>query len=1322
MMRSTLLAVAWLVFVSFGDAIFARADDVDPDAVLPGLAASYRSSVDAGAAVCLIEPKPAFWLGGGNSHPRLPVGPFEVTCSGRLIIQEPGPLAFHALVGGELRIEVDGTTVLLGTGRTDASWVGPAERFSRPPGVYRLTVHFRSLPEVPARLQLFWEGPSFAREPLPAWRLGHLPTDVSPEALADERAERGRVAVGRLGCARCHSGHFFAVTDPPPGPSLADSRQRLDRNWLVHWLDDPARMRPGARMPGLFTADRRGFVERSIIADFLAKPLQAGRDDRPAPGNHRLGRREFLGIGCAACHLVPDLDEPHDPDRRGFVGLGDRLPADALAAFISNPHSRYPDGRMPRLPVSPDAARDIAAYVLLWSKPAEGMANAEAVSDDDVREVIRSLGAHDRSSAAIALMNVRGCASCHTGLGPSISADVPIKQTDRGCLADHGRARYVLDDSTRADIAAYTAVAPRENHPSAFFDHKRRLDRAGCVRCHQRDSERPPPIEAIGSGLGGAFLQVVPYQRTPRLSNPHRKFTRHHIVSAIREGVAGLRPADYTYRMPAYGADAELLAQALAEADGERQDEPDAPDPAPRDPTLGSLAGPDLVGPRGYSCISCHIWNGRQLAPADPGAIGPDLTRVAGRIRRDWFDRLLDDPARIHPRTPMPAIFERGKPASLASVLDGDPIRQKDALWGYFSLGANAPAPQSPSPVPIETPTAGTPLVAQIPIRMPDGTVVESVSVLTAANDLLIYDIARAAPVSLLTGAQILRDAHGRTRRFLAAGTLAADGWPAESIEQLFAKHRAKSIPKLEFEGYDRVDDGVSIRWRTGIADTIRLPASAAERRWTREVMAGADVVCRFDRQLPMAQPPPVWRDRVVVETERAEGSLERPGYRAIAFPRAKLVSGEDRILPAALAVRPVDGTLFVASLKTGELFAIHDPRGNTRNARLEKYGGLFQDAFGMLAEDDGLYVLHRRNLTRITEARGNGRADRFDRIAALPHGVADTYDYAYGLVRDRGAAFVFSYAPYANTGMSGSGGVLRLEPGQAPREVAYGMRNPIGWCAGPDREVFFTDNQGEWVATNKLCHVQEGRFYGFPNPAQKQHATRPAARPAVWVPYGWARSINGVAYDDTGGRFGPFAGQFFLAELMFGGALIRADVEKVNGVYQGACFPFWGKGLLGPVSLAFDRRGHLYVGGITEPGWMAQPDRGALYRIDFTSAVPFEMRSIHARPRGFQIALTRPASQESARRSDSYRVEHFRYEYTGAYGSPELDRTTVAIEHVDVAPDGSTIELMTAPLVKDRVYMIRADGVRSTERERLVHDAGAYTVNEVPYGEGGHP
>lgn len=350
-----------------------------------------------------------------------------------------------------------------------------------------------------------------------------------------------------------------------------------------------------------------------------------------------------------------------------------------------------------------------------------------------------------------------------------------------------------------------------------------------------------------------------------------------------------------------------------------------------------------------------------------------------------------------------------------------------------------------------------------------------------------------------------------------------------------------------------------------------------------------------------------------------------------------------------------------------------------------------------------------------VVDTDGDGKADRFDRVVGLPQSVADAYDYGYGLVRDKTGQFSMTYAPHANHAMTGSGSLIRLLQGGKVEEVAYGFRNPLGWCVGTDGETYYTDNQGEWVATNKLCRIEAGKYYGFPNSAQKQHAQKPPGKTTIWVPYGWAHSINGVTCDATEGKFGPFAGQFFMAELMYGGAIIRAAVETVNGQAQGSCFPFWGKGLLGPVVLTFDPKGRLWVGSITEPGWMAQPDRGAVYRLQFTGEAFFEMREIRVRPNGFRVHFTTPVDPKLASDPAAYAVEHYRYEYTGAYGSPELDRTKVVVESAAVAPDGRWVDLTLPPLVKDRVYLVTPRGVKSAKGAGLVNPTGAYTLHEIP-------
>src|SRR5262249_50080993 len=74
---------------------------------------------------------------------------------------------------------------------------------------------------------------------------------------------------------------------------------------------------------------------------------------------------------------------------------------------------------------------------------------------------------------------------------------------------------------------------------------------------------------------------------------------------------------------------------------------------------------------------------------------------------------------------------------------------------------------------------------------------------------------------------------------------------------------------------------------------------------------------------LPNSPGPPKWDLSPLTLDEPKDGSPTRPGYKAIAYPRPKTVFGEDRVMPGAVAVRPRDGQVFVASMKTGELFAV---------------------------------------------------------------------------------------------------------------------------------------------------------------------------------------------------------------------------------------------------------------------------------------------------------------------------------------------------------------------------------------------------------------
>lgn len=1077
------------------------------DTLRPGLATELRAG---DVVVRRVDPKPALAWGVEHPHPRLPPGPYAVTWTGWLQVLEPDVLSFS--IAGEGRIEIDGAA--------------PPGPLALKAGLHRFQAEFRSRPGVPARFQLWWESPLFAKEPIHPARFLHVP---DPRYTLEER---GRKAVEA--CRRCHA------TGVPTAAAYDGA-----------WLD--------AYLPG-------------HAGGSFAKA------ERAAGGDARMGRREFVTVGCVACHLVPDEEDQEPLGRRAFRPLKGRTD---LAAYLQVGHA--PNQRLAQA-----QARNLAAYLVQFDAPA-----------------VKRSG---------------DCRRCHGG-------PIPLKG---GACAGGG----VIDDAVRA----WLEVETLETQASKIEERRRLLERLACARCHVREGERSSPLEDASSVLGGAWLQHVPFMKAPRLNFAHQKFTADYLRAAIRDGSQGHRHGRYTFRMPAFGEQADEILRALAEADGDVPG-PDLPPPA--DTTLAAQ-GPALVGFTGHACVSCHVVNGRMIAEADPGAIGPELTTLAQRLRRDWFNRWVEDPARIHPGTAMPKLAPEA-------------LRQRDAFWAYFLLGKDAPPPRAAPPLVVEGPR-----VAQIPVTLPDKKVVEAIVGLWG-SDAAVFDLQSGRVRGAWVGARLLRHVRGRIRTYELTGTPVA----------------VTSKAVGDFLGYDLVPGGFRVRGTTG------------------ELTVALDGRRLLDVELPVAASPAPPEVAKVGDPGRPEGSLERPGYRATAWPRPKLESGEDLVMPGAIAAGP-DGRVFVASMKRGEIFEAKD------GGFAPYTTGLFQDCYGMAAEADGLYVLHRRNLTKISPD-----GTRFDRVALLPMGTSETYDYAYGPVKDRDGRWVVAHAPYANRTMPGSGGAIRL--GAPPEEVAYGFRNPVGWTSGPGGDLFYTDNQGEWVATNKLCAIVPGRYYGFPNPEQKQHAAKPFGRTSVWIPYAWAKSVNGVTYAKPG-TFGPFGGQLFLAELMFGGAILRADVEKVNGETQGVCFPFWGKGLLGPVTLSFDPQGRLWVGSITEPGWMAQPDRGAVFRIDFTGETPFEMRTIKVLPRGFRVHFTKPADPTSL----AFEILHHRYEYTGAYGSPELDRTRAAIEKVEPSADGLSADL-SLPLVKDRVYMIGGKGVKSATGEALVHPVGAYTLLEIP-------
>jgi azurin len=181
---------------------------------------------------------------------------------------------------------------------------------------------------------------------------------------------------------------------------------------------------------------------------------------------------------------------------------------------------------------------------------------------------------------------------------------------------------------------------------------------------------------------------------------------------------------------------------------------------------------------------------------------------------------------------------------------------------------------------------------------------------------------------------------------------------------------------------------------------------------------------------------------------------------------------------------------------------------------------------------------------------------------------------------------------------------------------------------------------------------------------------------------------------------------------------IMRVSMEKVDGVYQGAVFPFREGFSSGILRMVWGNDSSLFV-GMTSRGWAATGRAPfGLQRLVWTGKVPFEAKAIEARPDGVDITFTRPVDPATAGDPASYAVEGFIYHYHHTYGSPPIDQQTHEVRAVEVSPDRLHARLLIDGMREGYVHQVAMAGVRSAAGEPLLHDTGYYTLNRIPQGE----
>jgi len=435
------------------------------------------------------------------------------------------------------------------------------------------------------------------------------------------------------------------------------------------------------------------------------------------------------------------------------------------------------------------------------------------------------------------------------------------------------------------------------------------------------------------------------------------------------------------------------------------------------------------------------------------------------------------------------------------------------------------------------------------------------------------------------------------------------------------------------------------------------------------------------------------------------------------------------------------DGTAYIAS----RLHGIWTYRGDQWHCFAE---GLHDPQGIQLLDPEGrsMIVAHKPELTRIEDTDGDGTADTFTCLSNSWRYAGNYCEYVHGPVIDSlGNAYVslnlshigsklalqlpsLKSGLYMGSTLGYDGWAARISPDGTFTPYASGLRSAAGIGISPTDEILITDNQGEWLPTSCLYHIEKGKFYSHPSSLLDKEEYRTGEKkdliynpehlktirtlPAIWMPHGeLMTSPSNPVFDLSEGKFGPFKGQIFMGCQTLS-SVVRATLQKVDGAYQGAVFGFIDHLQSGCIRLDFAPDGALWIGQ-TGRGWKSRGSKEyGLQKIQWDSkSAPFEIKDIKLTQTGFKVEFTEPADLDNFS-ADDISISHWTYNYWEKYGSPKVDEQTLEAIVTKKAKDGLSIHFDTS-LIKERVYAITLS-VKSSKGKSPSTNKGYYTLNRL--------
>ncbi|WP_026631431.1 plastocyanin/azurin family copper-binding protein [Dyadobacter alkalitolerans] len=438
------------------------------------------------------------------------------------------------------------------------------------------------------------------------------------------------------------------------------------------------------------------------------------------------------------------------------------------------------------------------------------------------------------------------------------------------------------------------------------------------------------------------------------------------------------------------------------------------------------------------------------------------------------------------------------------------------------------------------------------------------------------------------------------------------------------------------------------------------------------------------------------------------------------------------------------DDKLGVAT-RRGEIWVIDDPyQKRSRTPRYSLFASGLHEPLWLAYKKGAFYTTQRSELTKMSDSNGDGLADLYQTVYSWP--ISGNYhEYSYGpLILPNGEMLVTLNLSWVGRGESLTkwrGWMLKITEDGKMTPFATGMRSPAAFGLNASGDIFVAENQGDWIGSGRITHLNAGDFAG--HPAGLKWASEPGSPidlerssftdsigimydyaqgkphfkvPSIWFPHTVMGISTSAIVSMDSEEAGPFRGQLLIGDQGHS-RIMRAFLEKVNGEYQGACFPFREGFASGILRMAWGSDHSLFV-GMTSRGWASTgKELFGLQRLIFPKQFPLEIKAMRITTTGFELEFTKPVDKAIAGATEHYKMTGFTYSYDKKYGSPVINSGSCHVKKAEVSEDGTKVKLTVNGLRAGYIHELKIANLATQEGEKLLHPEAYYTINAFPEG-----